>query len=244
MISFASSQAPPNHWVRTKIVPKCRPACAHQSAWRSVRTYIYNLLFCTYWSAQTHLLCKTELSTSRRCRNMACIHWDPSSGVVNIQFSGALCSLCPQAGSLTFDQGYCAIIVGIIYFCLFHILSIVTRASVGFLAVPGLDSVTRIITLLSVVFTLGSIMTSVYLLWRHQSGGERLEYNVRPLQFTLVGWLSQFPLDLTSRNRVSGGCSSHCPQHPICIPCVGRYNVPCGGHIIFLSWIPTYPGWW
>ena len=57
----------------------------------------------------------------------------------------------------------------------------------GFLAVPGLDSVTRIITLLSVVFTLGSIMTSVYLLWRHQSGGERLEYNVRPLQFTLVG---------------------------------------------------------
>jgi len=47
---------------------------------------------------------------------------------------------------------------------------------VGFLTVPGIDSVTRIIALLSVVCTLGSIMTSVYLLWRHQGG--KLEYNI------------------------------------------------------------------
>lgn len=181
-----------------------------------------------------------ELSISRWCRNMACIHWDSSLGVVNIQFSSVLCSLCLQAGSLTFDQGYCAITIGIICFCLFHILSVVTRASMRFLVVPGLNSVTHIITLLSVVFTLGSIMTSIYLLWQHQSSGERLEYNVHLLQFTLVGWLSQFPLlDLASRNRVSGGCSSHYSQHSICVPYMGCYNVPCSSHILFLPWILT-----
>ena len=58
MTSFASSQALPNHPVWTKIVPRCRPACAHQSAWHSVQTYIYSLLFCTHRSAQTHLLWK------------------------------------------------------------------------------------------------------------------------------------------------------------------------------------------
>ena len=60
------------------------------------------------------------------------------------------------------------------------------RASMGFLAVPGVDSVTRTIVLLSVVFTLGSIITGVYLLWRHQGGGRRLEYSVSPLSLRLA----------------------------------------------------------
>jgi len=60
-----------------------------------------------------------------------------------------------------------------------------SRASVGFLAVLGMDSVTRVIVLLSVVFTLGSIMTGVYLIWRHQHqrGGGRLEYFVYSIFF-------------------------------------------------------------
>ena len=56
-----------------------------------------------------------------------------------------------------------------------------SRASVGFLGIPGVDAVTRTIVLLSVVLTLGSIITSVCLLWRHQGGGRRLEYSVSPL---------------------------------------------------------------
>ena len=56
----------------------------------------------------------------------------------------------------------------------------------GFLAVPGVDAVTRTIVLLSVVFTLGSIITGVYLLWRHQGGGGRLEYSVSSLSLTLA----------------------------------------------------------
>ena len=40
---------------------------------------------------------------------------------------------------------------------------------------------TRTIVLLSVVLTLGSIITSVFLLWRHQGGGRRLEYSVSRL---------------------------------------------------------------
>ena len=56
----------------------------------------------------------------------------------------------------------------------------------GFLAVPGVDSVTRTIVLLSVVFTLGSIITGVYLLWRHQGGGRRLEYSVSALSLRLA----------------------------------------------------------
>ena len=58
------------------------------------------------------------------------------------------------------------------------------RASVGFLAAPGVDAVTRTIVLLSVVLTLGSIITGVYLLWRHQGGGGRSEYSVRSLSLT------------------------------------------------------------
>ena len=187
MTSFASSQALPNHPVWTKIVPRCRPACAHQSAWHSVQTYIYSLLFCTYRSAQTHLLCKWSSAFQGDVETwpayIETLVWEWSI------FNLAVCSLCLQPGSLTFDQGYCAITIGIICFCLFHILSVVIRASMRFLMVPGLNSVTHIITLLSVVFTLGSIMTSIYLLWQHQSSGERLEYNVHLLQFTLVGWL-------------------------------------------------------
>ena len=60
------------------------------------------------------------------------------------------------------------------------------RASVGFLSVPGVDAVTRTIVLLSVVLTLGSIITSVFLLWRHQGGGRRLEYSVSPLSLRLA----------------------------------------------------------
>ena len=48
----------------------------------------------------------------------------------------------------------------------------VFRASVGFLAAPGGDAVTPTIVLLSVVLTLGGVVTSVFLLWRHQGGGE------------------------------------------------------------------------
>jgi len=60
------------------------------------------------------------------------------------------------------------------------------RTSVGFLSVPGVDAVTRNIVLLSVVLTLGSIITSVFLLWRHQGGGRRLEYSVSPLFLRLT----------------------------------------------------------
>jgi len=60
--------------------------------------------------------------------------------------------------------------------------TVLLSASVGFLAIPGVDSLTRTITLLSVVLTLGSIVTSVYLLWRHQGGREKLEYHISWLQ--------------------------------------------------------------
>ena len=60
------------------------------------------------------------------------------------------------------------------------------RASVGFLSVPGVDAVTRTIVLLSVVLTLGSIITSVFLLWRHQGGVRRLEYSVSLLSLRLA----------------------------------------------------------
>jgi len=60
--------------------------------------------------------------------------------------------------------------------------TVLLSASVGFLAIPGIDPTTRTITLLSVVFTLGSIMTSVYLLWRHQGGRKKLEYHVSRLK--------------------------------------------------------------
>ena len=60
------------------------------------------------------------------------------------------------------------------------------RASVGFLSVSGVDAVTRTIVLLSVVLTLGSIITSVFLLWRHQGGGRRLEYSVSLLSLRLA----------------------------------------------------------
>jgi len=56
--------------------------------------------------------------------------------------------------------------------------TVLLSASVGFLGIPGIGSATRTVALLSVVFTLGSIMTSVYLLWRHQGGRRRVEYNI------------------------------------------------------------------
>ena len=55
----------------------------------------------------------------------------------------------------------------------------------GFLAVPGVDAVTRTIVLLSVVLTLGSIITGVFLLWLHPAGGRRSEYVVSPLSLRL-----------------------------------------------------------
>lgn len=50
------------------------------------------------------------------------------------------------------------------------------RSSVGFLAVPGLDSTSRIASLLSIVFTLGSVVTGVYLVWSHNN--TNAEYHV------------------------------------------------------------------
>ena len=45
---------------------------------------------------------------------------------------------------------------------------------------------TPTIVLLSVVLTLGGVVTSVFLLWRHQGGGGRLEYSVSSFSLTLA----------------------------------------------------------
>jgi len=60
------------------------------------------------------------------------------------------------------------------------------RASLGFLVVPGVDAVMHTMVLLSMVLTLSSIITGVYLLWHHQGGGRRLEYSVSILSLRLA----------------------------------------------------------
>lgn len=77
--------------------------------------------------------------------------------------------------SLTIKSGNCTFIVSVLLPPLFALVDISTRASMGLLSAPGLDPATRIAALLSVILTLGSVIMSIYLLWRHQSG---VEYNV------------------------------------------------------------------
>jgi len=59
--------------------------------------------------------------------------------------------------------------------------TVLLSASVGFLAIPNIDPYSRLIMLISLVFTLGSIMVGVYLLWKHQFGLFRPESIVKEL---------------------------------------------------------------
>lgn len=45
----------------------------------------------------------------------------------------------------------------------------ICSATVAFLAVPGIDHVTRMAGLISVLCALGSITIGLYLVWRHQT---------------------------------------------------------------------------
>jgi hypothetical protein len=60
----------------------------------------------------------------------------------------------------------------------------VYRSSSAFLAVPGLDRFTRIVTLISVVLTLGSVMSGLYLQW--QTGKIRFKGVVSAFPLTCI----------------------------------------------------------
>ncbi|KZT22381.1 hypothetical protein NEOLEDRAFT_658078 [Neolentinus lepideus HHB14362 ss-1] len=74
--------------------------------------------------------------------------------------------------------------------------TVVLTAAVSFLAVPGIDNVTIIVTLVTIAFTLASIMTGIYLQW--QTGKVRfvdIEPSLAPLlatffsvPFALLTW--------------------------------------------------------
>ncbi|KDQ11080.1 hypothetical protein BOTBODRAFT_465409 [Botryobasidium botryosum FD-172 SS1] len=51
------------------------------------------------------------------------------------------------------------------------VATVLLSATVSFLAVPGIDDVTRVTTLISVLCALGSIIVGLYLVWKHQTRG-------------------------------------------------------------------------
>ena len=111
------------------------------------------------------------------------------------------------------------------------------RASVGFLSVPGVDAVTRTIVLLSVMLTLGSIITSVFLLWRHQGGGRRLEYSVSPLLFEIISFCPFTFLMITVFTGTFGiqhGPVGNHSQYPVYLPSLGRADISSGHRTVFL----------